>query len=384
MKVLYIVHDSNVFGGANMALLELIDSLDKTHFEALVLVPDINGNLIRKLEENKIRYIVFPYGWCAFHKSNNEIRNFFRYSKLIIKQLLVNFKIKKLIKLIENENIDLIHSNSSVVNIGAILSRKMKIKHIWHIREFGEEHLNMRFMFGKKITRKYMVSMCDKMIFISKALYSKYFDIVKSDKMLVVYDGVSSKYNNFNEKKSNNGVLNIIQVANIQKGKGQYELVKAVEELINEKRNIYLHIVGDIGEFDYYNKVKAVSDKYNNIKLYGKVNDIEYLNELRKNSDCEVICSYMEAFGRVTVEAMLSCLPIIASDSGANKELINNNVNGLKYEIYNKYDLKEKIAFFMDNKIQRISMGKRGYELAINNYTSSINAKKIEEIYNLF
>ena len=86
----------------------------------------------------------------------------------------------------------------------------------------------------------------------------------------------------------------------------------------------------------------------------------------------------------MTVEAMLSCLPIIASDSGANKELINNNVNGLKYEIYNKYDLKEKIAFFMDNKIQRISMGKRGYELAINNYTSSINAKKIEEIYNLF
>jgi glycosyltransferase involved in cell wall biosynthesis len=41
-----------------------------------------------------------------------------------------------------------------------------------------------------------------------------------------------------------------------------------------------------------------------------------------------LMCSRDEAFGRVTIEFMLHKMPVIASNSGANPELVINRING--------------------------------------------------------
>ena len=51
----------------------------------------------------------------------------------------------------------------------------------------------------------------------------------------------------------------------------------------------------------------------NNINMLGQVRN---LPEIRKNNDIELVCSKSEAFGRVTIEAMMSMMPVIGANTG--------------------------------------------------------------------
>lgn len=65
--------------------------------------------------------------------------------------------------------------------------------------------------------------------------------------------------------------------------------------------------------------------------------------EIRKNVDIEIVSSKQEAFGKITVEAMMGQIPVIGSNSGGTKELIKHNQNGLLFESGNADDLAKKI-----------------------------------------
>jgi len=56
------------------------------------------------------------------------------------------------------------------------------------------------------------------------------------------------------------------------------------------------------------------------------------MNLLRRQYPVAVVASQAEAFGRVTIEAMGNSQMVIASNTGANPELINEGVNGFLYE----------------------------------------------------
>ena len=57
-----------------------------------------------------------------------------------------------------------------------------------------------------------------------------------------------------------------------------------------------------------------------------------------------------EAFGRVTVEYMLQNLAVIASDAGANSEIIENGVSGLLYRLGDVDDLARKMIMYLEDK----------------------------------
>ena len=43
---------------------------------------------------------------------------------------------------------DLVHSNTSVMDFGGYISRKLGIKHIWHLRDFGDLDYNLHSIWG--------------------------------------------------------------------------------------------------------------------------------------------------------------------------------------------------------------------------------------------
>ena len=61
-----------------------------------------------------------------------------------------------------------------------------------------------------------------------------------------------------------------------------------------------------------------------------------------------MVCSNREAFGRVTVEAMFAGNPVLAADSGANIELVQDKKNGRIYKNKDLVDLAEKMQWFID------------------------------------
>ena len=78
---------------------------------------------------------------------------------------------------------------------------------------------------------------------------------------------------------------------------------------------------------------------------------------------------------------MLAELVVIASNSGANSELIENNKTGLLYKLGDYKDLADKIEFLINNKDKMKEISKRAKAYALSNYTSDINTKNIYDLY---
>lgn len=66
-----------------------------------------------------------------------------------------------------------------------------------------------------------------------------------------------------------------------------------------------------------------------------------------------LVCSSSEAFGRVTLESMLSGLPVIGADTAGTGELIINGMNGLLYKNKDENDLALKIHMLLDDSLRK-------------------------------
>jgi len=86
------------------------------------------------------------------------------------------------------------------------------------------------------------------------------------------------------------------------------------------------------------------------------------------------ICSRSEAFGRVTIEGLLSGCIVIGSNSGFTPEIIKDGKTGYLYEPYNPDSLATKIIFVNENREKAQIVAKGGYLYSKNEF--SLNKTK--------
>lgn len=377
MKVLFISHYTNMYG-ANRSLYELIIKLkEEYNIQPIVLTPNkgvFNEELDKIGVENFCEKFLFWYSY-----KENKLKVFLKKLRVYILNKICVLKINNFIKN-KNINIDIIHTNSSVINIGAELAKKMNIPHIWHIREFGEEDYNLYCFLPIDKQIRYMEKRSDKLIFISKILEDKYKSYIKDiNKSKVIYNGVDIKEYYYSKKNNHN--KKIIISGKISENKNQLEVIKAINYIKNKYNytNLELYIVGE-GDFKYMDKLRSYVIKNNlfNVIFTGYTKNIM---DIQKNMDIGVISSYKEAFGRVTVEYMLSGLAIVASKAGANEEIIISKKTGMLYELNNYEDLGEKLYELCTNEKLLKNLSKKGQEYALSNFTSDINSKNIFNLY---
>lgn len=381
IKVIFLLHDSVLNGGATRSMLDVIIKLKIMNLiEPIIIYPDKDESMLELLNKYKIKYYHVKYSTWFYSQNMKFVNKIIFILKSLIKHVIsyINyFKIKKIIK--EN-NVDVIYTNTMTVYIGCYINKKMKIPHVWHIREFGEEDHGITHIFGKQKFCELLNNYCDKLIFISNALKNKYSDQIKDrSKINVIYDDISTDFDNpkvtFNLEMKNQ--LNIAMIGSISEGKGQLETLKAIKILKNE--NIKLYIAGEIRKDKYNVKLKKYiidNELENKVVFTGYIQDI---NNFRKKMDIGIVASKSEAFGRTTIEGMLSQMLIIASKAGSNIELIKDGINGFLYELNNEQELANIILNMYNNREEMRKISINGYEYA-NNFTLGIAADKIYKI----
>jgi len=375
MKILYIAHEVSL-GGATKSLLALIDEMIKKEHTVFVLVPSKEGELINELNKRRVR--IFHkryYSWMSNSKS------LLSRVKTIIKFFLNRYIIFELKKDLNKYKIDIIHTNSLIINIGGYLRKFLNVPHVWHLREFGEEDHGLNFNFSQKKSMKFLNDNSDKVIVISNALKKKFENNINNEKITTIYNGISSNYLQKKMHIKEPQTINLLISGSLQEGKGQIEAVKACALLLeNGQRNFLLHIAGK-GNNEYIQTLKKIVSKNGLSKNVKFIGYIENVIDLRKSMDIELVCSRSEAFGRVSIEAMMSMNPVIASNSGANPELIQDGINGFLYQQGNSENLAEKISHILKNTNLISELGKNAYLYAVENYTAYKNANQIEEVY---
>ena len=106
------------------------------------------------------------------------------------------------------------------------------------------------------------------------------------------------------------------------------------------------------------------------------------LDDYRSDMDIFFMPSAKEAYGLVTIEAMMIGLPVIAIKSGGNVELIEDGITGYLYSPNSQDELSEKLNNLITDDERRISIINNARKW-VSIYASADDAgKKIVQIYN--
>lgn len=376
LKVLYVLHEDTMFG-ASKSMIDLILTLKKEwDIEPIVLTFE-NTTINTMLQENDIKVISTGHRRNVFTKKG-AFKDFLLY---LPKYIRYKYSVQKALKIIKKEqlidDIDLIHTNTSIIDFGAILSKKKQVPHIWHIREFAD--LDFDFVFMNLNQIKFMNNHADKFIFISKCLKEHWESKnIDSQKATVIYNGISTQEIkqkiNDDEKQ-----LKIVMVGGISQNKGQIILIDALSKISDdEKKNVIVDIYGR-GDSSYvaFLKEKVAEYKLQSIVQFrGYSNSVE---ELLSKYDIGIVASSAEAFGRTTIEYMVAGLAVVASNSGANIELIEEGETGLFFN--NSSHLAKIIVQLEKNRDLLKYIAIDGQKNALKKYTKEINAQKIVAVY---
>lgn len=380
-NIIVLLHAMDLNNGATRSMIDLIENLIKNNnIKITVLYPKYDEDTIRYLNSIGVKTYKVLFGRWDYLPSQKLGKKIIFFIKSIIKQIIGIINIPKILKIIKNENINIIYTNTSVIYEGAILSKITNIPHIWHIREFGEEDHGLKNMYGNNIFLKFLNNYTDAIIFISNSIKQKFENnIIDKSKIYVVYNDISKQFINPKKTINKNEKLKMTIIGTIQEGKGQLDVVKAVKLLKDKNINFELHIAGrKTGE--YYNEIcKYILENNLNKEVIfdGFIKDV---NKYRKEFDIGIVASSNEAFGRVTIEGMLSGLAMIGANCAGTKELIEDNANGLLYKLHDEYDLAEKIIMLNNDREKLKKISSNGFNYAVTNYTVG---KASNTIYNI-
>lgn len=385
MKLLFISEIDQLYG-APTSMFELILTLrENFNIEPIVITHDMG---ILNEQFNSLSIENYAVGHMPYLVGDSN----YWYKKILKRILMPYFKIRykfknlRALRIIEKnitlEDVDLIYTNLNRVDIGCQLAKKYNKPHIMHIREFAGEDYSVIDL--KKNSINYLNNSVTRFIAISRAVEQAWVRKgINKEKIEMVYNGVNR--NNIRRKEENSyfsSKVKIIFVGSISESKQQIQLINALGMVSDEiLQRIEVDFWGS-GDSNYIAKLVKLVERLNLSKVVtfkGYSKDIsKHLHEY----DIGVICSRSEGFGRVTVEYMLAGLAIIASNTGANVELVRDNYNGILYEYGKHADLREKLINLINNKQKTIQLGLNGYKRAIENYTKEKNAENIYQIIN--
>lgn len=345
MKLVFISHDAQFSGGAQQCLFELLKGLkEKDRSLELFVVFPCQGNMIRACLPFISGYkIIRQPSWVT---CNGKKRTKLSLWVKMIKSALRHFLYFKAIKP------DAVITNTLTIPSAALASKWFGCKHIWFIHEVPADIDYMNFMFSEKYTMSFVNQFSRKVLLTSQYAFRHYLSYgISSYKMYCLNQAVNLRTNQELLVDRQDMTYTIALVGSFDSNKGQLELLKAIKLLTDKGLQLHCYLVGA----DDRAYTALVKQYIHNSSLDHQVSVIPYVDDPTlyfRLSDVALVCSGSEAFGRVTVEALKCGIPVIASNVGANPELIKDGYNGILYRKADIDDLAQKIELLSHKELR--------------------------------
>lgn len=366
MNILIISNSLQCYG-ANNSMLDLLVALYSRGINVIVFLPGY-GEIVYELQKKNVEYYVVPYEYSTSLKIETADK---------VKKILTNISlIGQAKKIIIDKKIDLIHTNASNVDFGAVLALICKVPHIWHIRELLYDDYGLKYDFPT--IEKLLLRKATYQVAISKYVFQKR----KTGKnCIILYDGINiGKYILFKEELFVDDVIHLLYCGQIIESKGIMDAVNAVELLVQAgQKNVVLDIVG--AESEYCKYVIEYVETHSLARYINYYEHREDMSIFREKADIALVCSRSEAFGRVTIESMLGGCLVIGADAGGTSELIRDGVTGYLYKPGDILQLKKRILDAFNEKEKTKQIIKNAKKYASKRFDSNIYAEKIEKMY---
>lgn len=379
-NILYLNHTSSI-SGAEISLLNCITRLNQDKYSPLLICPP-NGPLVNKARSMGVRVETIRLPHLTF--THNPLK--FLFFALSI--LRTRYHLKPLIR---KNNIDLVHANSIRAGIlGTLAASSTRIPIVWHIRDFLPHSLSgriIRWISGVKATR---------IIAISRAI-SKNFCLLpqQQEKTIVIYDGVDlQKYDlaspHKKQRKAGLGISNAFPVAGIIgqiiDWKGQKEFIQAAAQIVKAFPEAKLLVIGEA----LFRKKETIPYKNELIKLVAELGLTENviftgLQEdipgIISTLDIVVLASWKEPLGMAQLEAMAMGKPVVATNAGGTREVVEDGVTGTLIPPKNPRAIADAVIRLVKKSDTLRDMGKAGRKRVEQNFSLATHVQKVEYLY---
>jgi glycosyltransferase involved in cell wall biosynthesis len=371
MRIGFFTHYTELYG-ANRSLLELMEGLRPHGVVPHVVAPD-DGEVTEVLRALDVPVAVIPMEWCV---SEDRVRR--RRVRRLRRNLL---RLPRVIQQLRAWKVDLVHTNTLVLPVGALAARCLSLPHVWHLREYGDLDYGFFPDWGWGLTSRCLGS-ARAVIAVSNSLRAHFLRVGRVPSWHVVYNAVGSeedfaRYRAQAGRKRTSTDYTFALVGLFHTSKGQGPALEALARVRRSHPHVRLILAGagpDEG------KLRAQVAR---LELDDAVEFVGYRRdpyEVWLTSDAALMCSHHEAMGRVTAEAMSACLPVIGHDSGGTTELIDHERTGLLYR-NGVEDLATCMLRFVEQPTWARELGEQAWAAARIRFTREVCAEQTHEIF---
>ncbi|WP_421945893.1 glycosyltransferase family 4 protein [Pedobacter sp.] len=352
MNILILGTSSDLYGGSKILSIVAKILADNNHKPIVVLSE--TGELVDELNKLGVEVRIIRLGILR--------RKYFSIPGILNRINVTGKAWNVLSKLIDDEKIDILYSNTTGVLIGAFLAKRKKIKHIWHIHEIiakPEIFTSVLSFLIEKYSHNIIV--------VSNAVKQHWEKHIRKQAITRIYNGIDTSIYGQNEGllkeelNLNNNDFLIGMIGRVNHWKGQDYFIDIAKLILEQQPNVKFVIAGDAYPGNEHLVDKLVN-RIENENLKKAIHYIGYRTDIPNilNSlDVFVLPSTCpDPFPTVILEAMASSKPVIATKHGGACEMIADNETGILIPYNNAQQSAGKILKLITNEKQLSEMGK--------------------------
>lgn len=172
--------------------------------------------------------------------------------------------------------------------------------------------------------------------------------------------------------------VNFVHVSNFRPVKDTPFIVETFAEVLKEKPDLGLILVGDGPERKKCEEIACKLGIRDNVIFQGVRS---YISPIYNCATALLSASRNESFGLTLAEAMACETPAIAPRVGGVPEVIDHGINGYLYKLGDQKSLLDYMIRLLDDEKLKNRLGKAGREKVVNNFDGSKIADEYIEWY---
>jgi len=366
MRIVHVI-PSLLKGGAERIVLNMCNQLHQMEGVDCVLITFRPDNAYAFLTE-KIKWKVIPSVMIPSLKGKNIV------------------EVDALQTFLDDFKPDVIHSHlfESEMVLSQIETSALRVVHF---------HDNMRQMkrikWGEKMNKQSITELYERKIVVGRlktqnaiaiAISEDNFEFVKQQlpdviekKILLNAIDTALFFHPVQTKKEQR----IVMIGSLTPLKRQELAIRAIHELKKRGHKVSLDLVGNgIERKTLLTQIKNL-DLSDTVMMHG---NIDHPETLLKEASIYLHTSKSEGFGLVLIEAMASGLPVVCTNGGGNKILVQEGENGYLIEEQNPELIADKLELLLSDENLRLKMGRFAQEFS-KSFDIVLYAQKLMDIY---
>jgi len=372
-RVLFL-HPSNELYGADTSLLYLLRGLDRSRFDPYVILAndlEYSGLLSKELTKSQIKVASLPIAVAR--------RKYLSPTGLPAFLGRVRSSVRLVSQIIEQEGIDLVHTNTLAVWTGALAARRANRPHVWHIHETLHSPRQL-----VTLMQRFVPSHSARVIGVC---HSSLSNILVSEKArakgVVIYNGkepetwmgaAASGGRERVRRELGIGAEDVAvgMVARISTMKAPDLCVQAVARLQPHFPGLHCFIAGGPvpGQTEALEEVERLVARAPDPTRFHLLGERRDAPDLMAAMDVLAAPSrYGEGASLTIIQGMFAAKAVVASDAGGNRELVEAGRTGYIIPPEDVGALAEGLGRLVADEGLRRQMGWAGQQRALQRFT---------------